>query len=132
MMNGFITLSDGTGIAYSEIRKDGTVKVYFEKPVHSGFQNATCCLPDYRWEDINGFSEDDIQELQSILQDNEHLILEYAQRDGSETAKLTNPSISAVDSVTGILKGKVAEALSGSTLREERETKIRELNGIKN
>ena len=58
-MYGYMTLSDGTGIAHSEMKPDGSVKVYFEKPIDGGFQNATCWLPAYRWENIDGFSEEE-------------------------------------------------------------------------
>ena len=69
MMYGYLTLSDGTGIAHSEMKPDGSVKVYFEKPVEGGFQHATCYLPDYRWEKIEGFSGEDQKRLDKILHD---------------------------------------------------------------
>ena len=37
MMYPFITLDDDTEIVHSELREDGTVKVYMEKPVEGGF-----------------------------------------------------------------------------------------------
>ncbi len=75
MMYGYMTLSDDTGIAHSEMKPDGSVKVYFERSVDGGFYSATCYLPDYRWENIDGFSENDVRYLEKILQDNAHLIL---------------------------------------------------------
>ena len=45
MMYGYMTLPDDTGIAHSEMKPDGSVKVYFEKPVEGGFHSATCYLP---------------------------------------------------------------------------------------
>lgn len=75
MMYGYMTLSDETGIAHSEMKPDGTVKVYFEKPVEGGFHCATCYLPAYRWENISGFSEADMKRLDKILHDNaSHII----------------------------------------------------------
>ena len=44
----------------------------------------------------------------------------WITKNGKTVAKLTNPNISAVDSITGILKGKASEDLSGSSIREER------------
>lgn len=82
MMYGYMTLSDETGIAHSEMKPDGTVKVYFEKPVEGGFHSATCYLPSYRWENIEGFSEDDMRRLGKILRDNAHLIMEFSQEGG--------------------------------------------------
>lgn len=85
-MYGYLTLSDGTGIAHSEMKPDGSVKVYFEKPVEGGFQHATCYLPDYRWEKIEGFSGEDQKRLDKILHDNAHLILEFSQEGGFTNA----------------------------------------------
>ena len=79
MMYGYLTLPDETGIAHSEMKPDGTVKVYFERPVEGGFLSATCYLPAYRWEGVEGFSPDDIRRLEKVLRDNAHLILEFSQ-----------------------------------------------------
>lgn len=86
MMYGYMTLSDGTGIAHSEMKPDKTVKVYFEKPVDGGFQNATCWLPDYRWENIEGFSEEEVKKLNVFLKNNAHIIIEFSQDGGFEHA----------------------------------------------
>ena len=86
MMYGYMTLSDDTGIAHSEMKPDGSVKVYLEKPVEGGFHSATCYLPTYRWENISGFSEDEIRKFDKILHDNAHLILEFSQEGGFENA----------------------------------------------
>ena len=57
MMYPFMTLNDDTEITHSEMKADGKVKVYIETPDEfGGFHNATCWLPDYRWEDIEGYS----------------------------------------------------------------------------
>ena len=81
-----MTLPYDTGIAHSEMRPDGSVKVYLEKPVEGGFHSATCYLPAYRWEGIVGFSENEIQKLDKILHDNAHLILEFSQEGGFANA----------------------------------------------
>lgn len=86
MMYGYITLSDETGVAHSEMKPDGTVKVYFEKPVEGGFKSAVCWLPEYRWESIKGFDEDDVKRLGKFLRNNSHLILEFARDGGFENA----------------------------------------------
>ena len=41
-------------------------------------------------------------------------------RNGKTIAKLINPRISAVDSISGVLAGKVSDDISRHTLREER------------
>ena len=82
MMYGYLTLEDDTEIVHSEMKQDGTVKVYIEKPVYGGFYHATCWLPSYRWEDIEGFSNEDMSRLKTIIENNAHLILEFAQKGG--------------------------------------------------
>ena len=62
MMYPFLTLDDGTGIVHSEMHPDGSVKVYMEKPdAKDGFHHAVCWLPDYRWEDISGFTRPELE-----------------------------------------------------------------------
>ena len=86
MMYGYITMSDGTGVAHSEMRDDGTVKVYFERPIEGGFLHATCNLPSYQWEENVGFSDVEIQYFTHFLQNNAHLIIEFSQEGGFENA----------------------------------------------
>ena len=52
MMYRYMTLSDGTEIAHSEMKDNDRVKVYIEKPVYGCFHHSTCWLPDYDWQDI--------------------------------------------------------------------------------
>lgn len=87
MMYPFMTLDDKTEIVHSEMLKDGTVKVYLEKPDEKDcFHYATCYLPDYRWEDIYGFSENEINKYLDVLKSTAHLILEFSQKGGLENA----------------------------------------------
>lgn len=45
MMYPFMTLNDDTEITHSEMKADGSVKVYIETPDEvGGFHNATCWL----------------------------------------------------------------------------------------
>lgn len=85
-MYGYMTLSDETGVAHSEMKPDGSVKVYFEKPIDGGFMTAVCWLPEYRWEEVEGFSADDIGRLDKFLRDNAHLIIEFSKEGGFENA----------------------------------------------
>ena len=69
MMYSFLTLDDQTEIVHSEILKDGSVKVYIEKPdAKDGFHSAYCLLPDYKWYDISGFTRDEIARYQDIVE----------------------------------------------------------------
>lgn len=44
----------------------------------------------------------------------------FITKNGKTVAKVINPHVSAVDSITGILSGKVPEDLDRKSLREER------------
>ncbi len=87
MVYPFLTLSDGTEIVHSELLEQGRVRVYVEKPDEKDcFHNAVCYLPDYRWESINGFSDDEIQKYQKVIESTAHLIIEFAQYGGFDHA----------------------------------------------
>ncbi len=76
MMYPFLTLDDGTEIVHSDTRQDGTVIVYIEKPdAQDCFHDATCILPGYTWENVHGFSQEEIDHYQEILTSTAHLIL---------------------------------------------------------
>ncbi|KSV60277.1 hypothetical protein [Acetivibrio ethanolgignens] len=87
MMYPFMTLNDETEIVHSEMKPDGRVKVYIEKPDEKVcFKHATCWLPDYTWEDIYGFSQNDIKKIQEIIESTANLILEFSQEGGFQGA----------------------------------------------
>lgn len=62
------------------------MKVCIEKPVYEGFHSATCYLPDYSWENIQGFSEEEINSFQEFLESLDHVIIQLAKEGGSENA----------------------------------------------
>lgn len=83
MMYPFMTLNNDTEITHSEMKADGTVKVYIETPTDNGdFSNATCWLPEYKWENIQGYSETEIAYFNQLLRNNAHLIIEFSQEGG--------------------------------------------------
>ena len=87
MVYPFMTLDDGTEIVHSEMKEDGSVKVYMEKPdAEDCFHYATCWLPEYRWENIFGFSEAEMNRSQDIVRSTAHLILRFAKGGGLENA----------------------------------------------
>ncbi len=87
MMYPFMTLNDGTEIVHSEILPDGRVKVYIEKPdAKDCFHHATCYLPEYRWEDIFGFSQEEMDRYREVIRSTAHLILRFAQEGGFDGA----------------------------------------------
>lgn len=87
MMYPFLTLNDETEIVHSEMKPDGQVQVYIERPDEKdGFHNASCYLPSYRWEHINGFSQEEIAYFQTVIESTAHLILRFSREGGFEHA----------------------------------------------
>ena len=83
MMYPYMTLNDETEIVHSEMKPDGRVKVYIERPDEKVcFCHATCWLPDYKWEDIFHFSDEDIERFKEIIESSAHLIMEFSQEGG--------------------------------------------------
>lgn len=80
MMYPFMTLEDGTKIVHSEVLCDGTIKVYFEKPVFGGFQSALCILPQFTWKKVDGYSSEDIDRFQTFLKEAKQLITDRTQQ----------------------------------------------------
>lgn len=80
MMYPFLTLPDNTEIVHSYMFEDNTVKVYIEKPDEKDcFHYATCYLPEYWWEDIFGFTEEEMSYYREIVESTAHLILQFAK-----------------------------------------------------
>ena len=87
MMYPYMTLADETEIVHSEIREDGTVKVYIETPdENDGFHNMTCYLPNYEIKEVNGYSDKQVEEFMEIIKSTAHLIMEFAKEGGFEHA----------------------------------------------
>lgn len=87
MMYPFLQIDGDTEIVHSDTLPNGEVKVYIEKPdARDGFHNASCFLPSYRWEDISGFTPEEIARYQEVIESTAHLILEFAQQGGFEHA----------------------------------------------
>ena len=87
MMYPFLTLDDNTEITHSEMRPDGTVKVYVETPDEKDcFHNGTCILPGYEWKNVNGYTKEEIAKFQEIIESTAHLIMEFAKEGGFDNA----------------------------------------------
>lgn len=83
MMYPYLTLNDNTEITHSEMKENGSVKVYIETPDdNGGFKNATCWLPQYKWENIQGYSEAEMDFYKELVRNNAHLIIEFSQDGG--------------------------------------------------
>ena len=87
MMYPFLTLDDETEITHSEMLDNGMVKVYLEKPDEKDcFHHATCYLPSYHWEEIVGFSEEEMSRYREVIESTAHLIIEFSQEGGFDHA----------------------------------------------
>lgn len=87
MMFSFMTLDDETEITHSEWLDDETVKVYLEKPDEKDcFHHATCYLPQYRWEDVFGFSKEEMARYREVIESTAHLIVEFSKEGGFDHA----------------------------------------------
>lgn len=80
----YVQFPDETQIAYSDMREDGTVEIRIERPIDMGFDSATCLLPAYRWESVEGFSSAEIAAFDNFLRNNAPLIFEFAQAPTSD------------------------------------------------
>lgn len=89
MLYPYMTLPDETEIVHSEIlRHEGkeNVKVLVERPIEGGFARATCWLPSYKWENVEGFSKEDIARFDDIIHSGAHLLFEFARNGGFDNA----------------------------------------------
>ena len=79
MMYPFMTLDDATEIVHSEMLPDGRVKVYLEKPdAEDCFHSAVCYLPEYSWQEVQGFTPEEIAKYQKILESTAHPTLQFS------------------------------------------------------
>ncbi len=86
MMYPFMTLNDNTEITHSEMKENGQVKVYIEKPVMQGFHSVECWLPQYEWRNNRGFSDSEIDYYDGFLRSLSHVIIELSQEGGFDNA----------------------------------------------
>ena len=79
MFCNYAELSDGTQLAYSNILNDGTVEVAVERPIELGFDSALCVLPSFEWRDVEGFSPEELDRLNTFVHNNAQLILRFSR-----------------------------------------------------
>lgn len=73
-MYQFLTLYDSTEIVHSEMRPDNTVKVYVEKPDKTDcFHSAAWILPGYQWQDVSGFTAEELLRYEEVIRSTSHL-----------------------------------------------------------
>ena len=88
-MYAYMTLADDTEIVHSQIIEENgkrKVIVNFERPTEQGFDSARCELPDYKWIQREGYTDDEITFFEQLLHSNAHLIYKYAENGGVQIA----------------------------------------------
>ena len=70
-------------IQWQIIEKDGKRKVIvnFERPTENGFDYARCELPDYKWTEREGYSDEEIAMFDKLLHTNAHLLYRDAEHE---------------------------------------------------
>ena len=90
MMYPYIQFADGTEVVHSQLIKEENnrekVIVHFERPTENGFDVARCELPEYKWTERTGYSDEEMEEFVSFLHSNAHLIFKYANDGGIQIA----------------------------------------------
>lgn len=89
MMYPYMTLSDETEIVHSQLIEDKGIKkviVNFERPTDNGFDSARCELPEYKWTEKEGYSDEEIAFFEKLLHSNAHLLCKYAANGGIKIA----------------------------------------------
>lgn len=89
MMYPYMTLFDETEIVHSQIIEENNVQkviVHFERPTEDGFDYARCELPEYKWIQRKGYSDEEIALFEQLLQSNAHLLYQYAAEGGIQIA----------------------------------------------
>ncbi len=89
MMYPYMTLYDETEIVHSQIIEENNVQkviVHFERPTEDGFDSARCELPEYKWTQKEGYSDEEIALFEQLLQSNAHLLYKYAAEGGIQIA----------------------------------------------
>lgn len=83
MFYPYITWGGGLQIAYSEVKRDGTVLVRFELPDERlGFKFLECELPTYRVVTNKGFSTNEVAQLIDFCRHHAHLMMTGARNGG--------------------------------------------------
>lgn len=55
--------------------------VNFERPTENGFDSARCELPDYKWTEREGYSDEEIAMFDKLLHTNAHLLYRDAEHE---------------------------------------------------
>jgi succinate dehydrogenase flavin-adding protein (antitoxin of CptAB toxin-antitoxin module) len=77
MMYPFMEMSDGTVVEHSQVMEEKgrkRVYVYFERNTKDGYASAKCQLPDYFWMYIDGFTNEEVDKFERLLENSANLL----------------------------------------------------------
>lgn len=77
----YMTLRDDTEVTFSETGGDGSVGVWIETPIETGFKSAHCLIPSFEWDVVDGYSDDELLWFESFLRNNAPLIMEMSREN---------------------------------------------------
>ncbi len=86
MLYSYMTLFDGTDVAHTQIFDQNHVLIHFERANEKEYCFATCELPTYKWESVEGFSAEDMEFLDEYARHNAALIYDFAAKGGAESS----------------------------------------------
>ena len=86
MKYSYVRFPANTEITYGDIDSSGNVQIRVETPVDGGFNSLGCILPSYTITEQVGYTQNQVADLLSFIQNNAHLIIEYATVGGFENA----------------------------------------------
>ena len=89
MLYPYVTLGDGTEVLHTQIiEEDGIekVEVHFERSFEDGFVSARFILPTYEVIVRDNVSDEELSFFKELLENNAHLIYEFARAGGAASA----------------------------------------------
>ena len=90
MMYPYLTFEDGTEVVHSQLLPDecgDRILVHFERPADEGFDSVRFELPSYEMTAWEGhYSETELQQFKTFLENNAHLLYRYAAQGGIKIA----------------------------------------------
>lgn len=86
--NPLLSFEDGLEMTYSDLKqnKDGSdyITIYFERPNDKGFfDSAKVDFPGYDFEDVNGFSQSDLDQFREYVRRSGHTALEFSKENAN-------------------------------------------------
>lgn len=84
--NPLLSFEDGLEVTYSDLKKhengNAFITIYFEKPNQKGFfDSAQINFPGSDFEQVKGFTEEDLKTFRQYVDRSGHTALEFSKED---------------------------------------------------